>query len=310
MPVVVEAVPPLVLIALLLVSLAFAVAARKIVEGLGGVLGFVVGHIPWLGNAASSAVHDVERVLISPIVSAEQYIDNQIAVCWHKLARLAQWQAHEIEQHAKLLALIAGLLTGGLSAKQRDELTGIVAGYLHRLVHAAGSVIHETIAKTVYVYRTVNHYVVPKVGSLSKSVAVALPRELDRLRSRERALAHEVDVVIPRDLAALRKQAAADAAHGIGLFRWLRQHATAAASVAFAGAVAIALRRLGLGWVRCANWRRIGKTGCGLDASLLESLLADAALLAGTYSLVEFAREMVGVTETAVRPIVSFWQAD
>ncbi len=43
------------------------------------------------------------------------------------------------------------------------------------------------------------------------------------------------------------------------------------------------------------------------DAALasLESLLADAALLSGTLSLVEFAREMVGVTETAVRPIAS-----
>jgi hypothetical protein len=46
-----------------------------------------------------------------------------------------------------------------------------------------------------------------------------------------------------------------------------------------------------------------------MNPSLLDALLVDTLLIAGTLSLEEFAREMVGVTSTAVRPITTFWRA-
>ena len=78
----------------------------------------------------------------------------------------------------------------------------------------------------------------------------------------------------------------------------------------FVGLLVAALAKMGLGWIRCSRVKSTGKRLCGMDAGLLDSLLTDTLLIAGTLSLVEFAREMVGVTDTAVRPITTFWRAN
>lgn len=61
------------------------------------------------------------------------------------------------------------------------------------------------------------------------------------------------------------------------------------------GVGAAVLGRLGLGWVKCSRVSRVGKQVCGMDTSLLDSLLADTLLIVGTLSLVEFAHEMQAV---------------
>jgi hypothetical protein len=71
----------------------------------------------------------------------------------------------------------------------------------------------------------------------------------------------------------------------------------------------LALGRLGLGWARCSNVGKVGRRVCGMDASLLESVLADSLLILGTLSLVTFAEEMQDVTEVIARPIQTFWRA-
>src|SRR5262249_57235162 len=38
--------------------------------------------------------------------------------------------------------------------------------------------------------------------------------------------------------------------------------------------VMTALGRLGMGWLRCSNWNRIGRAGCRIPFNLLEDLLA------------------------------------
>jgi hypothetical protein len=80
------------------------------------------------------------------------------------------------------------------------------------------------------------------------------------------------------------------------------------APAAILGLVATAIGRLGLGWTRCSRVKDAGKHLCGMDAGLLESLLADTLLIAGTVSLVEFARGMQEVTKEVVGPIKTFWR--
>jgi len=78
---------------------------------------------------------------------------------------------------------------------------------------------------------------------------------------------------------------------------------------ALVGTVAFALSRLGITWARCSNVNKVGKRACGMNPDLLESLLADTLLIAGTLSLVEFAREMIPVTDESVSLIRRFWRA-
>jgi len=75
------------------------------------------------------------------------------------------------------------------------------------------------------------------------------------------------------------------------------------------GLGAAVLGRLGLGWLRCSRVGQTGRQLCGMDQSLLESLLADTLLIVGTISLVEFAEGMQQVTADVIGPIRTFWRA-
>src|SRR6202043_2188520 len=90
-----------------------------------------------------------------------------------------------------------------------------------------------------------------------------------RLRQAENEITH----VLEPDIAALRARTKAIEHGAVKTFDWIRAHPGAVATTAFAGAVALALRKLGGGWIRCKNWRAIGKHVCGLPWSLIESLL-------------------------------------
>lgn len=59
------------------------------------------------------------------------------------------------------------------------------------------------------------------------------------------------------------------------------------------------LAKMGLGWLRCRNVGKAGKAVCGLNPSVLDSLLLDAALLAVAVNLEDFARELQVVTSEA-----------
>jgi len=78
---------------------------------------------------------------------------------------------------------------------------------------------------------------------------------------------------------------------------------------ALTAVVSTVLSRLGLRWLRCSNVTRTGKALCCVDPSLLESVLADALLIVGTLSLVEFTKEMQTVTGDAAGLVQRFWRA-
>lgn len=65
-------------------------------------------------------------------------------------------------------------------------------------------------------------------------------------------------------------------------------------------AVARALSRMRLGWIRCNKVGRLGRAACGLDEGLLESMLTDALAIFSVVSVVEFARELRAVEDEAI----------
>lgn len=77
----------------------------------------------------------------------------------------------------------------------------------------------------------------------------------------------------------------------------LERRVTPAALVA---AVAVALGRLGLGFIRCGNVKKVGRRICGMDAGLLDSLLLDTLAIFGVVSIVEFAEGLVAIEDEAV----------
>jgi hypothetical protein len=120
----------------------------------------------------------------------------------------------------------------------------------------------------------------------------ALNRYRASTNARLKADAHAIDVTIPHDLAGLRARnkvledarAKSDGAiksledGAVDTWDWIRTHPLSSVTAVFSGAVAIALARLGYGFLRCSNWRNLGKRlTCGMGAWILKSL----ELLAG-----------------------------
>ena len=71
-------------------------------------------------------------------------------------------------------------------------------------------------------------------------------------------------------------------------------------AAALALLIAKVLEKMGASYIRCSRMKKWGKSVCGMDQSLLDSLLADALLVVGTISIVEFAKELLAIENVVV----------
>lgn len=221
------------------------------VRALFGTVSGAVGWIPYLNKVAATPVHKIEQKVTSALGSAERYFDHRIGMSLHKLARIGDKIGRELYGLATLTLTLAHFAFGtptmkdllDIYRKARKEIAAVERLGQHAL-HRIGATEH-TVA------RAVNTNVLPRVGRIE----------------------HEIDHVLEPDIAALRKRVVKLEDGAIDAFRWIRAHPLSLGATAFAGAVAVALQRLGGSWIRCRNWNRIGKHVCGLPASLIEDLL-------------------------------------
>src|SRR5690348_2338199 len=144
----------------------------------------------------------------------------------------------------------------------------------------------------------VRHAALPRIERITHVVT-------HRVTVVEHAIAHPDIGTLPRTLpkvGQLEREIADALARGKELLRRF-------GPTALLGTIAFALGRLGITWARCSNVNKVGKRACGMNPDLLESLLADTLLVAGTLSLVEFARGMQDVTAEVTPLIRTFWRA-
>jgi hypothetical protein len=103
------------------------------------------------------------------------------------------------------------------------------------------------------------------IKHLTHAIDVTLPREIAGVRKREETLS--------RDQAKLRDRTKSLEDGAVETWDWIKSHPLSATTGVFAGAVSIALARLGFGFLRCNSWRNLGKRmNCGMG-SWLGSLL-------------------------------------
>ena len=268
-------------------ALIFCLLCVYIAKALFGVAGGTLGKLPVVGGWINGGLTSLEHKIVATMSGAAASVDAHIGDAFHRLARILDWTGREIKGHATLLGLIASYLPGFATL----NMIRTTVGELRRLVHAAQQIGVHALTQTVTVTRTIRRTVVadafPRIRSVERDLGRVIHRDLPRVKAREAELGREIT----------------------NLWKWTRSHALVAGSVAFAGAVALALSRLGLGWVRCSKVGRVGRNVCGMDDGLLESLLADSLLILGTLSLVTFAEEMQDVTGAIVAPIQTFWRA-
>lgn len=274
-------------ILMFLVAFALCLLAQQIVRALFQIGQSAVGWIPWLGSRISGDLHRIEQRMTHALGAVAFALQYGVGAMFHGLASLMQQLVDSIEGNAALIWQIAHYLPGLATVAQLVDVARGLAHANHATVagtRAVTRVIHDVTRVVTHTTTRVNT-TVARVQAIPADVL--LPGALSGVRGRVRAIEDE--------LASLRKRVGISgrtALEGVGV-----------------GALAYALGRLGMSWARCSNVGRLGRRACGMDANLLESLLADTLLVVGTLSLVEFAEEMQGVAETAVRPITSFWRA-
>lgn len=191
---------------------------------------------------------------------------------WHQLAKQVTW---------------LGRTLGGFAESVEFRFRALEASFppaaalwlATRVAHALPA-IRQSVARVENVVTARSHAEVARLSAYAHGEAVAWRRGIGDVRG-----------ALGRELARLRK---------------VEKALTVAGAAALVGA---ALARLGLGWLRCPRVGSVGKRACGMNYDLLESLLADTLIVAGTVSLVEFAREMQAVTADAEGIIRRFWRA-
>ncbi len=246
----------------------------------------------WLAGIGITAGHGVFRIDVHPFRFAEQLNEGVQKFLTQGVAMAEKRFVQALTLVVEPFLLIAGVtLALGLAA---DE--GFKALW-HHVTSVTPRVIHQTIVRPV-------ERAVKATAGISRATYNVLAHKVTALTARvehlARATAGTIAQPFPR-IGNLEREAASAA-------KWLRKHRYLAGFGTLAALGVGILSKLGLGFLRCANFKKAGKRACGMDTSLLDALIADTLLIAGTLSLVEFAREMETVMEEVAPLVTRFWR--
>lgn len=286
MPVIAEGLLPLfvMLAALVLLGLSQMHASA---HGGSGVTGWlerlVTGSFAAIINLASQAT----RALTSRFAAAQLAL---VAAFFGAMATLWRFVFQSSAEYAHASASAIEAVWHAIPAEISRELAP-VRRLARRAEHAATHALHRAEAALDgldHLRARVN----ARLHAVEHTIAVTLPHEIGRIRTGERELERVYEDLRGRTKALERG--------AIKTFEWLRAHPFSAATAAFAGAVAIALTRLGLGAFRCNSLKRLlNKRGCGLWSDL-DELLGLVALTVGALEFETLVHEAQDLTEEAV----------
>lgn len=244
-----------------------------------GVTGTLLGKLPVIGGWLDATAHHIEQRITNVFGTAAAKVEGLVGAMWHAQARIIDRIGQEIASHAGLLATLAQFVPG----------VGVLA-HLYGLIQAARSLV----TKLAHEVAGVGHSAGLSVRALAHRInTVVLPR-IGRLE-------REYDRIIDKDIAALRTRTKTVEKSLEDVWTYVRSHPWTLVTEAFVGAVAVALSRLGLDWLRCPSLGRLGKRfGC-TPWSILEEILAVEILALAATDLCDFAA-LVQTTADAFSP--------
>ena len=272
----------------LMVAYGLSKVATKFVEALFGVAGGILGHIPWIGGITTGPLHSIEQRLTNALGDASASFDAGAASYFHSLASQVE----------------------AMAANIRNNGAGFLALAKWAAHHIAGQSIEEQLRNERA--KVAHAQAVAQAAAQSVSVAKGLAQENHppAYVYKAGAIAAELPGVIGRDIPNLRDQVQAAERSISDLWKRVKGKTISLGSLAFTGAAVWALTKVGAGWLRCSNWRKIGNAGCNLTQDALNALLLAFGVVVATEGLVKFAEEEKAVLvgfEDAAR---TFWHAD
>ena len=252
---------------------------RGFIKALFTSLFHVTSIIPWFNHIAEGPLHRAESAVAHALGSAEGFFDHRIGTAFHQLARIADWTYREIKNHANMLLSLSTVVLGPAFALG---------------VHKWLSRLHLRANTTDIRIDTVTRRLTTAEHRLAHTVTTNVLPRIGRLE-------REYDHIIDKDIAGLRARTKAVEGEFTKLWDYVRSHPWTIVTDAFVGAVALALARLGLGWIRCPSLGRLGRRfGCAPWA-LLEDLLAASLTAFAVADICTFANVAMGTAEV-LRP--------
>lgn len=220
---------------------------------------------------------------------------NQAAAItlWH-------WTAYLLES--------TGRVIGDLAESVERELSYLRKWVLLPLIRAA---LHPLASKVEWLIHRIEHLAAHPATIVRPILRIVDPR-VARLEAQVKALAHAVASVgaaIPHPAIHVTAPGIPGIRHGLDAVRdTLGRVVRVLTPAGIVGLVAAGLVALRLGWLKCSNVRRTAEHVCGMDADLLDTLLAGTVAIFGVVSLVEFAEGMQGITTELERGVTGFWK--
>jgi hypothetical protein len=257
------------------------------VRALFGTVSGVTGWIPYLNKVTAAPIHSIEQKVTSALGSAEHYFDNRIGVSLHKLARIGDHIGRELYGLALASLTIAKIMAGSVQPGDLARIWHYLTGAWKTAAHQASVALHKIESLAHITAKSVNVNALPRLRTVERTIDRTLKPEIKTLRDQVKALE--------------------DGA--VGTFKWIRAHPLSATTAAFTAAVAVAIGRLGMGWTRCSNWNKIGKTVCGVNSSEIDALLG---LLVGVAALEDYqqlVKLMQGVEKVTAEGIQTILKA-
>lgn len=271
-PLWIPALQSLMILAALFVLLGIIKAVDAITRAFFAKVEGTIGWIPYADKVLGKPIHSIEKKITHTLGRAEQKIDEAIALSWHNMARVVHFIGKEIAGAAETAWHLAQQAKAFV--RHREVTHEIKAAVTPVKARAAGAERTGELARkeAKAVHNTVAHGVYP------------------RIKAAEHERAHVLNPGIESAREAART--AEDAA--IASYKYLTKHRRSVIAGVFTGAVAWALTRVGGGWIRCNNWRKIGKHVCRMPWKWIDELL--------TLSLALLVRvDPVVIAEAAVR---------
>lgn len=284
------------LTALFLVFLRFAAITLvgslvRWVAGALSVIPFVGG---WTAGVVDDAINTVDNALGTAIAASEKLAVSTIHDSW----KLTQWVG----------ATIANLAT--------ETLHGVNVLVTHTIPKAVEDAVGHLRGRVEALEETIEHLdkaaireVRSDIASVRKEAASAERRISNDFAAAEHAITTTLPHAIGHDVGELRGWTSKQ-------LRRLTRRLSATEEALTLGAltaVVVGIVARHWKWIKCGNVAKVGKHLCGLPVSLLEQILADAALdataLLITLNLRDFvtaAQDVFGETE---KEIASFWSA-
>lgn len=263
-------------------ALAILLSAKYLAQALVSIVRKVAGRLPLIGRLFAAGADYVERKIVDSLSDAINGTEGVIGAFWHAAGNLLASIGHELYGLAVALDRFGAYIHGVVRP-------WVIRTTVGGLTHGLKWLRHELTSTTTQVYRitkVVTHPERTAIGAAVRTITRPLAGELAHLerwtRARIAGAEAAIEGVLQPEIDWLRSRTGSLERFYERLWKQVRKLDRLTAASVFAGAVAIALARLGFGWLACRNWKRVGRSVCRMPTHLLDdalSLLTDFVVL-------------------------------